>query len=60
MKMDGMLTGWKSVQVKLKADTRSLLPQGDGAYGFALCVLEFDFGFSCAGERENNQSAGGG
>ena len=48
MEMDGVLAGRKIVQAKLEADTGPLLPQDDGAHGFALGVLEFDFGFGCA------------
>jgi hypothetical protein len=56
MKVDGVLTGRQIMKSKLEADAGSLLPQGDRPDGFALSVLEFDFGLGGAGERENKQS----
>ena len=51
MKVDGVLAWRKTVKVKLKGDPRSLLRQDDCAYGLALGVFEFDYGFCCAGHR---------
>ncbi len=55
MKMDGVLAGRKIVKVKLEAYARPVLRQEYGAHGFALSVLEFDFGFGGTGESENQQ-----
>ena len=51
MKVDGVLAGRKIVKVELESDPWSLLPQDDCAYGLALGVFEFDYGFRCAGHR---------
>ena len=60
MNVDGVLAGRKIMKAELYADTWSLLPQGDCADGFALSVLEFDFGLGGAGESGDGQNRGKG
>jgi hypothetical protein len=55
MKVDGMLAGWKVVQVELKRHARSLLRQRDSADVLALSVFDFDFGFGQAGKSRYKQ-----
>src|SRR6202023_1327452 len=56
MEMNGVFAGRKTVKMKLQADPGSLLPKEDCAYGLALSVLEFDFGFGGAGESGDGQN----
>jgi hypothetical protein len=55
MKVDGVLARRKIVKLKLEADARAFLPEGDRAYGFALSVLDFDFSFGGAGKRGDGE-----
>jgi len=58
MKVNGVLAGRKVVKMQFKADARSLCRQDNGANGFALGVLEFDFGFGRAGKSCHYQNDG--
>jgi hypothetical protein len=60
MKVDGVLARRKIMKAQLESDTRPLRPKADRANGFALGVLEFDFGLGGAGESGDGQNRGKG
>jgi len=60
MEVNGVFAGGKIVQAKLQAYTWPLLPECDRPNGLALGVFDFDLGFGCAREGENDHCDGRG
>ena len=49
MKVEGVFTRRKVMQVELERDARALIPDRDAADVFSLRILQFDF---CLGEAQ--------
>ena len=55
MEVNSVLAGGKAVKMQLEGNGRSLLRDENGADVLALGIFEFDFGFSGAGKRGDDQ-----
>jgi len=60
MEVDGVLAGRQVVEMEFEFNARSVIPEDHPADALALGVLEFDYGFGGAGEREKNHGGQGG